>query len=273
MSAATLAFIGGGNMAASLIGGWCRQGAGAGPVRVAEPLPERRAWLARELGVAVFADNAEAVQGATAVVLAIKPQQMEPALAGLRLAPQTLVLSIAAGVGLARLRHALGAQVALVRSMPNTPALVGAGISGLYAEPGLSAAHRDLAERILGSAGPTVWLGQEAELDAVTALSGSGPAYFFLVTECLTEAGIALGLSAATARALARQTLIGSGRLVESQDTEVAELRRQVTSKGGTTEAALGVLESAGLRTIFERALHAAAARSQALGQWSAGAA
>lgn len=261
-----IAFIGGGNMAASLIGGLIKAGQPAARLAVAEPLPARADWLRAEFGLRVATPAAEAVAGASAVVLAVKPQQMKEALAGLQLAPGTVVVSIAAGVSLAWLRRSLGAQVHLVRSMPNTPALLGAGISGLYAEASVPPAARQLAERILGAAGSCVWLDSEAQIDAVTALSGSGPAYFFLLTEALREAGIGLGLDPQVAARLAQQTFVGSA-LMAAGDTDVVQLRANVTSKGGTTEAAVKHLEQAGLREIFAQALGAAAARSRELGE------
>lgn len=261
-----IAFIGGGNMAASLIGGLLKAGQPRDRIAVAEPVAERAAWLQREFGVRAAAQAADAVSGARAVVLAVKPQQMREALAGLQLDAGCVVVSIAAGVQLASLRRALGAEVHLVRTMPNTPALLGAGISGLYAEASVPAAARQLAEAILRAAGDCVWLDSEAQIDAVTALSGSGPAYFFLLTELLREAGVQLGLKPDIAARLARQTFIGSAQMAAG-DTDVAQLRTNVTSKGGTTEAALKHLENAGLRAIFADALRAAAARSRELGE------
>jgi pyrroline-5-carboxylate reductase len=265
-SAPLIAFIGGGNMAASLIGGLLRGGMPAARISVAEPLAARRDWLVQTYAVTACADGAEAARDADALVLAVKPQQMQEALAGLQPRPGAVVVSIAAGVRLATLTQALGRQIHPVRSMPNTPALLGKGITGLYAPPETPAAARALAESLLGTAGPTVWVTAESDLDAVTALSGSGPAYYFLLTEALAEAGAQLGLDADTARALAHQTLIGAAAMAEQTGADIHDLRVQVTSKGGTTEAAVAHLESAGLRTILADALRAACLRSQQLG-------
>ncbi|MFA5939287.1 MAG: pyrroline-5-carboxylate reductase [Sinimarinibacterium sp.] len=260
-----IAFLGGGNMAASLIGGLLAAGRPAASLRVAEISEVRRDWLAREFGVAVFAEPAHAVAGADAVVLAVKPQQMHEACASLSLKNGAVVVSIAAGIRLDSLRRWLGDAVHYVRCMPNTPALLRAGITGLYAPPQTPAAARQLAGDILAAAGECVWLDAEAQMDAVTALSGSGPAYYFLLTEALRDAGIKLGLPADTAARLARRTFIGAARMAEG-DTDVAELRARVTSKGGTTEAAVKHLEAANLRGIFADALAAAAQRGAELG-------
>ncbi|HUP91132.1 MAG TPA: pyrroline-5-carboxylate reductase [Solimonas sp.] len=261
----TIAFIGGGNMAASLVGGLLAAGCPASRIRVAEPLAERAAWLRSGYGVATFDSGAQAVGGAQAIVLAVKPQQMREALAGVRPDPGAVIVSIAAGVRLELLRELLGSDAHYVRTMPNTPALLRQGISGMFTPLATPPAARALAERILQAAGETVWLESEAQMDAVTALSGSGPAYFFLLTEVLREAGAALGLDPSVAAKLARQTFIGAAAMAAGE-SDVAELRRNVTSKGGTTEAALKVLEAAGIRGIFEQALTAAANRGQALG-------
>lgn len=262
---ALIAFVGGGNMAACLIGGLLAAGHPRTRLAVAETAPERAQWLAREFGVRVVPRAAELAAEADALVLAVKPQQMTAALQGWRPKAGALVLSIAAGVTLAWLRRRLGDQAQLVRSMPNTPALLRAGISGLYAPPEVTPAARAQAEHILRTAGDCVWLDREAQLDAVTALSGSGPAYFFLLTEVLREAGARLGLPGATAARLALCTFTGAARMAETGQ-DVAELRAQVTSPGGTTEAALRVLEDRGLRRLFDEALHAACARSRELG-------
>ncbi|TXH05260.1 MAG: pyrroline-5-carboxylate reductase [Nevskiaceae bacterium] len=262
----TIAFIGGGNMAAALIGGLLAAGHGATHLRVAEPNAERADWLRRQFAIEVRGSAAAVVRGAQAVVLAVKPQQMAEALAGLRLDDGATVVSIAAGVRLASLRRWLGDGVHLVRTMPNTPALYQKGITGLHAPKGTPEAARALADTILKAAGQTCWLADEADLDAVTALSGSGPAYYFLLTEVLREAGEKLGLDGETAAALALQTFVGAAEMAARTGTDVATLRAQVTSKGGTTEAALRSLESAGIRAIFERALGDAALRGKELG-------
>lgn len=261
-----IAFIGGGNMAASLIGGLIAAGHPAAGLRVAELDAQRRDWLAREFGCFVTASAAEAVAGAAAIVLAVKPQHMHEAAKGLQLATGTVVVSIAAGIKLASLRRWLGEDVHYVRCMPNTPALLRAGITGLYTPATTPTAARKLAEGILSAAGECVWLDAEDQMDAVTALSGSGPAYYFLLTEVLRDAGVALGLSPDTAARLARQTFIGSARMADGS-TDVATLRARVTSRGGTTEAAVKHLETAGLHQIFTDALAAAARRGAELGE------
>lgn len=262
----TIAFIGGGNMAASLIGGLLAAGHPAAQLRVAEPLAERAAWLRGQFGIDVQPAAADVIGGAGALVLAVKPQQMNQALAGLQADSGCVVVSVAAGVRLARLRRALGPGAHYVRTMPNTPALVRQGITGLYAPEGTPQAARDLAQIILATAGETVWLNREEDLDAVTALSGSGPAYFFLLTEALREAGEKLGLDRDTAARLALRTFAGSALMAADGGRDVIELRAQVTSKGGTTEAAVKSLEAAGLRRLFDDALSAAARRSRELG-------
>ncbi len=268
-----IAFIGGGNMASSLIGGLIAAGTDPSLLRVAEPDAARAEALRQRFGIRVVAAGAEITAGADAIVLAVKPQQMAAVLATLVLDAGTTVLSIAAGVRLESLRGALGDGVHLVRSMPNTPALVGCGISGLYAPPHTSVAARDLAQSILAAAGDTCWVDAEADLDAVTAVSGSGPAYFFLLTEALREAGEHLGLSPDTAARLAARTFVGAARMVEQDGTDIAELRANVTSKGGTTEAALLHLQAAGFKPLFRDALSAAARRSRELGDELAAAA
>jgi pyrroline-5-carboxylate reductase len=263
--AVVIAFIGGGNMAASLIGGLLAAGHAPEALRVAEPNTERAEWLRTQFGIQVAPQAATIVTGANALVLAVKPQQMREALHGLQLDTGCVVVSIAAGIRLASLQSWLGDRVHYVRTMPNTPALLGAGITGLYAPPETPVPARQLAERILNAAGSCVWLGAETEMDAVTALSGSGPAYFFLLTEALREAGVKLGLAPDVAAKLALQTFVGSARMADA-GTDVATLRANVTSRGGTTEAAVAHLESADLRTIFADALAAAAARGAELG-------
>lgn len=261
-----IAFLGGGNMAAALIGGLLKTGWPAAQIVVAEPLPTRADWLKAEFGIAVQNTGAALPADADALLLAVKPQQMASALAGLSLKPGALVVSIAAGVRLATLQRLLGPQVSYVRTMPNTPALLGAGITGLFAPTGTSAAARALAEQLLAAAGACVWVDEEQQLDAVTALSGSGPAYFFLLVEALRDAGAALGLKPEIAAQLAAQTCVGAARMVGESGLDAAVLRANVTSKGGTTEAAVNHLEAAGLRAHFKQALFEADARAKALG-------
>ena len=260
-----IAFIGGGQMAGSLIGGLRAAGHPATRLRVAEPDEARAGALRRDFGVEVRARGTDVADGADVLVLAVKPQVMKNAVKGLAPGADTTVISIAAGIRLASLREWLGARAPLVRCMPNTPALLRYGVTGLYAPAGTDARSKQRAEQVLGAVGQTCWVRDEAQLDAVTALSGSGPAYYFLLTEALRDAGAALGLDAPTAKLLAERTFIGAGRMAEG-GTDVATLRANVTSKGGTTEAAVAHLETHGLRALFAGALRAAAERGRQLG-------
>jgi pyrroline-5-carboxylate reductase len=262
-----IAFIGGGNMAASLIGGLLKAEYPAACLRVAEPDGARAKLLKRNFGVDVKAAGNDVASGAQAIVLAVKPQVMAEVLRDLTPDPGTAIVSIAAGVKIETLQRALGPKMHYIRTMPNTPALYGVGVTALFAAPKTPANARDVAETILRAAGKIVWLPREEDLDAVTALSGSGPAYYFLLTEALRDAGVALGLSAETAALLAKQTCIGAGRMVQESSVDVAALRAQVTSKGGTTEAAVAHLEAAGLREIIRAALAKAAARAAEMGK------
>jgi len=263
----TIAFIGGGNMAASLIGGLRAAGHPGAAIRVSEPDAGRAAQLAGRFGIVVASGNAEAVRGAAIVLLATKPQQAADAIRGLALDDGATLISICAGVRVDSLRCLLaGWPGAIVRAMPNTPALFGAGITGLYADGGDPLRARAAAETVLGAAGRVCWVEREALMDAVTAVSGSGPAYFFLLTEAMAEAGVALGLEPGVARQLALQTFIGAAKMAEGTGTDVATLRAQVTSKGGTTQAALESLEAGGFRSLLGTALAAADRRGAQLG-------
>lgn len=267
-SPARLAFVGGGNMARSLIGAQRARGVPPASLRVAEPRPEAREALAREFGVPVFGDNAEAVAGASCVVLAVKPQVMRQVCAGLAgplRSSKPLVISIAAGIRIAQLERLLGTERAIVRCMPNTPALVGAGAAGLCANRNVDAGQRALAESLLDAAGIVRWIDDEAQMDAVTALSGSGPAYFFLLVEAMEDAAVQLGLPRETARALAAQTCLGAGHMLADGNETAAELRRRVTSPHGTTAAALDTFEQGGYRKLVEQALAAAQRRGAAM--------
>lgn len=263
-----MAVIGGGNMGRALIGGLLAKGASAADFRVGESVPAHRSSLTAAFGVAASDDNRWAVAGAQLVILAVKPQSLRAVLEPLRAsleAMRPLVLSVAAGIRVRDLEQWCGAGVPVVRAMPNRPALVGAGASGLFAPPGVSAAQRALAEATMQALGTALWVPSEDALDAVTALSGSGPAYFFLLAELMAAAGKRLGLEAQTAERLAAATLHGAGALVHASDGDLARLRAEVTSPGGTTEAAVRALTEAGLRDIVERALDAAASRSREL--------
>ena len=265
-----IAFVGGGNMATCLVGGLIARGTMAASIVVADPVDAQRERLERRFGVQTDASGATAVQEADVVVLAVKPQQM--AEAARAIAPtvavrRPLVISIAAGIRLADLERWLGAGVPLVRTMPNLPALIDAGVTALFAPPGVDAESRQDAETILGTCGKTVWIEREDLMDAVTAVSGTGPAYFFLLMEMMQSVAVELGLDPATARTLCIETAQGAGRLAAASDFEPAQLRLQVTSKGGTTAAAMEVLEGAGVRDIFARAIAAASRRSRELAQ------
>jgi len=265
----TLAFIGGGNMSASLIGGLLEAGWDPSSIAVGELDEARRSHLAERFGVHVTGDNAEAVKGAATVVLAVKPQAMEMVASELgRIIRDAhpLVISVAAGVRLDQLRHWLGVAAPLVRVMPNTPALVGAGVSALYAGDDVDGPGRAEAERILRAAGQVVWVPKEAHMDTVTAVSGSGPAYFFVILEALEEAAVAEGLDRDTARTLAIQTAKGAAVLAESGDDAPATLRTKVTSPGGTTAQGMAALERGGVRPALADAVAAAARRSRELG-------
>jgi pyrroline-5-carboxylate reductase len=267
-----VAFIGGGNMARSLVGGLLARGVDPALVHVADPAQQQRESLAGEFGVHTHADNAAAVAAADTWVLAVKPQVMrrvcEP-LAGTARARRPLAVSIAAGITSAQVARWLGddrgERQPVVRTMPNTPALLGAGVTGLYANPAVDSDGRTRAEALLQAAGATVWVEDEALMDAVTAVSGSGPAYVFLLAEALQAAGEAEGLPAETARILALQTILGAARMLTEGNEPAAELRRRVTSPGGTTQAAIEAFEAGGLRGLVARAVHAARVRGAEL--------
>ncbi|ENO85069.1 pyrroline-5-carboxylate reductase [Thauera aminoaromatica] len=266
-----ITFLGGGNMATALIGGMLERGFAAADLQVVELGEAARGALAQRFGVRAVESFDDAALACDVLVLAVKPQQMKAALAPIagRLCGQ-LVISIAAGLRLADLGRWLGAPGApharLVRCMPNTPALIGAGVTGLYADPSVDAAGRETAGRILGAVGSTVWADDEAQMDAVTAISGSGPAYVFHFIEALESAGRSLGFDEAGARRLAIDTVLGAGRLAAGSEDAPAVLRQKVTSKGGTTEAALASLAAAGWHDELVAAVQAAEARGRELG-------
>ncbi len=259
-----IAFVGGGNMARSLIGGLLRAGTDAGRISVAEPNADLRAALTRDFAITTHAQGVDAAQAADVIVLAVKPQVMKAVCESLRdvaRARRPLVVSIAAGIRIAQIDAWLGGDQAIVRAMPNTPALIGAGASGLCASAPVGAEQRARAQAILGAAGLAEWITDEALMDTVTALSGSGPAYFFLLVEALEEAAVIQGLPRGTARALAAQTCLGAGRMLLEEGEAPAELRKRVTSPNGTTQAALESFEASGLRAIVTRAVAAATRR------------
>ena len=263
-----LAFIGGGNMAAALISGLTKRGLPAERVVVADPSRDQLQRLVSSYGVQIAPDNAAAVPGAEVVVLAVKPQQMRSVALGLAphlAASRPLVVSVAAGIPHASLARWFGPQIPVIRTMPNRPALNGFGATGLYAPASVGAAYRALAEKIMAAVSATVWVEHESQMDTVTAVSGSGPAYFFLFMEALEAAAHERGLPSDVAHRLTLETAFGAAQMARQSADSLAILREQVTSKGGTTAAALEVLNGAGLRAIVAHAVAAADRRSAEL--------
>lgn len=263
-----IAFLGGGNMASALIGGLLAKGERAQDISVIEVSPAARERLAARYPVHISTAPDAAIQKADAVVLAVKPQDMRSALASTApLVGQRLVISIAAGITLDALSRWLGGHRKLVRCMPNTPALIGAGISALYALPEVGPDEKARAQAILGAVGEVVWVSEERLLDPVTAVSASGPAYVFWFIEQLAASAEKLGLERQTAMKLALHTVLGAAKLAASSDEPPAALRKNVTSKGGTTEAALRVFDEEALAERFARAVEAASRRASELGR------
>ena len=268
MKDVTIAFIGGGNMARSLIGGLLADGVSPHHIWVADPNEACLHNLHDHLGVHITTDNKEAILHAQVAVLAVKPQTAK--VVAQELAPTInaklpLVISIAAGVRESHLMDWLGKNIAIVRTMPNTPALVGSGATALFANTAVSKEQKNLAESILRAVGMTLWVDDEALMDTVTALSGSGPAYFFLIMEALEDAGYRLGLPRDTARLLTLQTAFGAAKMALESTEELGTLRQRVTSPGGTTERAIKVLQDHHVAEVFVEALHAARQRSMEL--------
>ncbi len=267
MAGMKLGFLGGGNMAAALMGGLLQKGFRGEDIVVVELDAGRRAWLQANFPVQVLEHDGPLVEAADVLVLAVKPQQLRAALATLPTPyPGQLMLSIAAGVRARDISRWLSGHPAVVRAMPNTPALVGAGITGLYALPGVIPAQREQASRVMEAVGGVVWVEDEAQLDAITAVSGSGPAYVFYFIEALEEVAMELGLPPETARMLALHTFFGAAALAIKDKASMAELRGRVTSKGGTTERGIQVLEHRQVKLALAEAVRAAAARSRELG-------
>ncbi|MFT3779276.1 MAG: pyrroline-5-carboxylate reductase [Ottowia sp.] len=261
-----IAFIGGGNMASAIIGGLIRQGLPAGQIDVVEPFEPSRAALRERLGIAAQPAPTAALARAGLVVWAVKPQMFKEAAAPA--APHVggaLQLSVMAGIRAGDIATATG-SARVVRCMPNTPALVGQGMTGLFAAPAVTAADRALAERVIATTGDYLWVEREKLLDAVTALSGSGPAYVFFFLEAMQQAGTELGLSPEQARRLAVGTFLGGSALAKDSPEPLATLRERVTSKGGTTYAGLTVMREKGMGETFVAAMKAAAQRAQELG-------
>ena len=261
-----ISFIGGGNMARALIGGLLQQGFSAGNINVVEPDHEKRERLQHDLGVKT-SEQLPSVHDADIVVLAVKPQQLRDLAIFLgSLLKSQLVISIAAGVRSQDLSRWLGGCAAVVRAMPNTPAQVRAGVTALFAMPGVSTQQRHQADILLSAVGQTLWLSEENQMDAVTAISGSGPAYVFYFIEALQQAALDLGLPSEQARMLSLHTFAGASALAVQSADDPASLREQVTSKGGTTERALLSMQEAQVKPAIERAAAAAAERSRELG-------
>ncbi|GAA5177691.1 MULTISPECIES: pyrroline-5-carboxylate reductase [Halomonadaceae] len=264
--ASQVTFIGAGNMASAIFGGMIEAGYPATAITATARRRETLEPLEARYGINVSTDNDAAVANADVVVLSVKPQLMREVCERLRdvvQARRPLIVSVAAGLNAETLDEWLGGGLAVVRCMPNTPSLVGAGASGLYANARVSEQQRRLATSLLEPVGLVEWVDNETLIEAVTAVSGSGPAYFFLIFEALEEAGKRLGLPADSARRLALQTGFGAARMAQQSEFEPAQLRRNVMSPGGTTERAVHCLEDGGLRELFAEATEACAARAR----------
>jgi len=261
-----IAFIGGGNMASAIIGGLIRQGMKPAQITVVEPFADTAAKLLNDFGITALPSAGPALGQADLVVWAVKPQIFSEAAAPVMAhTRKALHLSVAAGIRTDSIRRWVGSE-RVVRCMPNTPALVGQGMTALYPCPSVSAADKALVEQVIGTTGQYLWVAQESQLDAVTALSGSGPAYVFYFLEAMTEAGVGMGLSAAQAYQLAVATFSGASSLAAASTESPEVLRQRVTSKGGTTYAALTAMEAAGIKPAFIQAMQAAEVRARELG-------
>ena len=263
-----IAFLGGGNMASALIGGLIAKGHDAARISVIEMSPAAREKIGARYPVRVTTAPDDAMKGADTLVLAVKPQDMKRALASLGSEVRSaLVISVAAGITLDTLSRWLGGHRRIVRCMPNTPGLIGAGITGLFASSDVSSSEKQKAEDILRSVGEVVWLAEERLIDPVTAVSASGPAYVFWFIEQLAASAVKLGIPRDDALKLAKQTVLGAAMLASSSEDSPETLRRNVTSKGGTTEAALNVFEQEKLAERFMRAVEAASKRGEEMGR------
>lgn len=262
----SVAFVGGGNMATAIIGGLQQHGSQLSDFVVIEPSADKRTALHQAYGVSV-SDNALAATQKSVIVLAVKPQHLQAVCETIRPnIKDQVVISIAAGIRTTSLANWLGNHTKIIRVMPNTPAQIQAGISALYALPEVSEIEQHAAQALMQAVGQTVWVADETQMDAVTAISGSGPAYVFYCIEALQEAGVNLGLSSEQASKLALQTFLGASKLAATSDESVATLREKVTSKGGTTEKGLAVLADKDIKAIFDQAAQAAAEQSVILG-------
>ena len=270
MSEPKIAFIGAGNMAGAIIGGLIAKGYPKENIWASDPMAENLQKLQQSYAISTCSNNDEAIAQVDVVILAVKPQIMAKVAEDIKTAVnarQPLLISIAAGITLSSLQNWLGENLAMVRSMPNTPALVQSGATALYANDAVNAQQKDWADQLLSAIGLAVWVDQEAQLDAVTAVSGSGPAYFFLVMEAMIAAGEKLGLDKTLCQQLTLQTALGAAKMAIESDVDAAELRRRVTSPGGTTAAALHVFEQGNVQQLFSDALSAAHARSQTMAE------
>ena len=265
-----IGFIGGGNMARSLIGGMIAQGLDKNTICASDPIEKIRDNLARDFGIRTCIDNDEVIVSSQIVIIAVKPQVMREALVPVQSVLQQrspLIISIAAGISLSAIDTWSGGGLAIIRVMPNTPALIQLGISGLFANDQVTDQQRNYAQAILEAVGKVVWLENEQAIDTVTAVSGSGPAYFFYLIEALEQAATTSGLTPKIARLLASQTAVGASHLCAQSDQTSTQLREQVTSPGGTTERALGVLDDNGVRETLVEAIHAAEKRAAELSE------
>ncbi len=268
MSTMRIGFIGGGNMASSIIGGLVASGFAAEQIWASDPNADSLNKLLAVAPVNTASDNNALIAAVDIVILAVKPQIMKIVAGDIAASVQDrkpLVITIAAGVTSASLDAWLGGNTAIVRCMPNTPALVRSGATGLFANTEVNATQRAQAEQILQAVGLALWVDNEAQLDAVTALSGSGPAYFFLVMEAMQAKGLQMGLSAEVAKQLTLQTALGAAQMALGSDVDAAELRRRVTSPNGTTERAINILQAGGLEALFDQALEGARLRAEEL--------
>jgi pyrroline-5-carboxylate reductase len=261
-----IAFIGGGNMASAIIGGLIRQGLAPSQIEVVEPWDEARTRLQTQFSITAQPEASAALARCGLVVWAVKPQTFKEAAAPVRAhAAQALHLSVAAGIRSDSIAQWLGSE-RIVRSMPNTPALVGKGMTALYPRPAVSADDKAMVERVIATTGESLWVDTEEQLDAVTALSGSGPAYVFFFLEAMTAAGMEMGLSREQAHRLSVGTFVGASELARASDEAPDVLRQRVTSKGGTTYAAITSMQHDGVNALFIKALHAARQRAKELG-------
>ncbi|HTM63170.1 MAG TPA: pyrroline-5-carboxylate reductase [Gammaproteobacteria bacterium] len=268
MNIPIIAMIGAGNMGSSLIGGLIKNGHPAEKIIATDPSEEKLSQLQKTFTVQVTSDNLAAVSNADVVIFAVKPQifaEVATPLKSVIESRKPLIISIAAGIRASSIQNWVGGHAAVVRVMPNTPALIGAGASALFANSKTTEEQRNIAESIMRAVGIAVWVNDEKDMDTVTALSGSGPAYFFLILEALQDAAVDLGLPTETAQLLAQQTALGASLMAIDSNYSAAELRKHVTSPGGTTEKAVNVLEEHHVRDIFKKAVTAAKQRSEEL--------